>query len=40
MPHFLIPRTWIIKNGTIVEEVSGFGGDGDKWVEEMLSRLK
>ena len=40
MSHFFIPRTWIIRNGTIVEEVSGFGADGEKWVEEMLARLK
>jgi thiol-disulfide isomerase/thioredoxin len=40
MPFFSIPRTWIIKNGVIVAERSGFGGDGDKWVEEMLALLK
>lgn len=40
MPYFSIPRTWIIKNGVIVAESSGFGGDGDKWVEEMLGKLK
>lgn len=35
-----IPRTWIIKDGAIVYERDGFGGDGDKWVEEMFGRLK
>jgi pentatricopeptide repeat protein len=35
-----IPRTWIIKDGAIVYEREGFGGDGDKWVEEMLGLLK
>lgn len=40
MPLFAIPRTWIIHNGAITEEHVGFGRDGDKWVEEMLSRLK
>ncbi len=40
MPLMAIPRTWIIRNGVIAEEHRGFGGDGDKWVEEMLSRVK
>lgn len=40
MPLVSVPRTWIIKNGVIIEEYEGFGADGDKWVEEMLSRLK
>jgi thiol-disulfide isomerase/thioredoxin len=40
MPYFSIPRTWLIRNGSIVGEWSGFGGDGDKWVEEMLGKLK
>jgi hypothetical protein len=35
-----IPRTWIIKDGVIVYEREGFGGDADKWVEEMLALLK
>jgi len=35
-----IPRTWIIKDGAIVYEREGFGGDADQWVEEMLGRLK
>jgi hypothetical protein len=40
MPLMSIPRTWIIKNGVIAEEYRGFGDDGDKWVEQMLSQLK
>jgi thiol-disulfide isomerase/thioredoxin len=40
MPLMSIPRIWIIRNGVIAEERSGFGRDGDKWVEEMLARLK
>jgi thiol-disulfide isomerase/thioredoxin len=35
-----IPRTWIIKDGAIVFEREGFGGDADQWVEEMLKLLK
>lgn len=35
-----IPRTWIIKDGVIVYESVGFGGDADQWIEEMLGRLK
>lgn len=35
-----IPRTWIIKDGEIVFERIGFGGDADQWIEEMLGRLK
>jgi thiol-disulfide isomerase/thioredoxin len=35
-----IPRTWIIKDGVIVFEREGFGGDADQWIEEMLGRLK
>ena len=26
---------WIIRNGAIVNEAEGFGGDGDKWVERL-----
>jgi thiol-disulfide isomerase/thioredoxin len=40
MGDLAIPRTWIIKDGMIVFEKEGFGGDADKWVEEMLGRLK
>jgi thiol-disulfide isomerase/thioredoxin len=40
MGDLAIPRTWIIKDGVIVYEKEGFGGDGDRWVEEMLALLK
>jgi thiol-disulfide isomerase/thioredoxin len=38
--YFSIPRTWIIKNGVIAVEYEGFGRDGEKWVDDMLARLK
>ena len=40
IPEFTIPRTWVIKNGVIAKEYRGFAGDGDKWVEEILSGLQ
>jgi hypothetical protein len=40
MPYFSIPRTWIIRDGAIVQESEGFGGDGDKWVERVAALLK
>ncbi len=40
MPYFSIPRTWIIRDGVIVEEAEGFGGDGDEWVERLAAQLK
>jgi len=40
MPLMSIPRTWISRNGVIAEEHIGFGDDGDKWVEQLLSQLK
>jgi thiol-disulfide isomerase/thioredoxin len=40
MPYFSIPRTWIIRNGEIVEEAHGFAGDGDGWVERVAARVK
>jgi thiol-disulfide isomerase/thioredoxin/sirohydrochlorin ferrochelatase len=40
MGDLTIPRTLIIKDGAITYEREGFGADGDKWVEEMLAKLK
>jgi thiol-disulfide isomerase/thioredoxin len=40
MPYFSIPRTWIIRNGVILEEAEGFGGDGDQWVEHVAAQVK
>jgi thiol-disulfide isomerase/thioredoxin len=39
MKVFSIPRTWIIRDGAIVEEVSGITRD-DKWVDDIIARLK
>jgi thiol-disulfide isomerase/thioredoxin len=38
MPYFAIPRTWIIRNGEIVEESVGFYEKG--WVDQMAARVK
>jgi thiol-disulfide isomerase/thioredoxin len=40
MPYLSIPRTWIIRDGAIVEETEGFGGDGDRWVERVAGQVK
>jgi hypothetical protein len=40
MPYFSIPRTWIIRDGVIVQELEGFGGDGDQWVERLAAQVK
>jgi len=40
MPYFSIPRTWIIRNGVIVDEGDGFGGDGEQWVERVVTLVK
>jgi thiol-disulfide isomerase/thioredoxin len=40
MPMFVIPRTWVIKDGVITKEYQGFGADGDKWLEQVLTELK
>jgi hypothetical protein len=40
MPHLAIPRTWIIRDGVIVQEWEGFVGDGDEWVERLAALVK
>jgi thiol-disulfide isomerase/thioredoxin len=40
MPYFSIPRTWIIRNGVIVQEAEGFSGDGGQWIERAAAQLK
>ena len=40
MPYFAVPRTWIIREGAIVEEALGFGGDGEQWVERVAARFR
>lgn len=37
MPYLSIPR---IRDGAIVEETEGFGGDGDRWVEAVVGQVK
>jgi len=40
MPYLSIPRTWIIREGAIVEESEGFANDGDQWVDRLIARVK
>jgi thiol-disulfide isomerase/thioredoxin len=40
MPYFAIPRTWIIRDGVLAAESVGFGGDGQKWQDEIIAQLK
>jgi hypothetical protein len=40
MPYLSIPRTWIIRNGVIVEEAEGFDGDGNRWIEQVAAEVK
>jgi len=40
MPYLSIPRTWIIRDGVIVQEIEGFGADGDQWVERVAAQAK
>jgi thiol-disulfide isomerase/thioredoxin len=40
MPYLSIPRTWIIREGTMVEENDGFSGDGAQWVERVVAQAK
>jgi thiol-disulfide isomerase/thioredoxin len=39
MPFLSIPRTWIIRDGAIVEEAEGFG-NGDRWSERVVAQMK
>jgi thiol-disulfide isomerase/thioredoxin len=40
MPYFAIPRTWIIRDGVLTAESVGFGGDWQKWQDEIAAQLK
>ncbi len=41
VPSLGIPLNWFVDSGGIVRlERVGFGGDGDKWVEDMLAALE
>jgi hypothetical protein len=36
-----IPRNWIVtSDGTLSVEEVGFGGDGDKWVDEAVKEIE
>jgi thiol-disulfide isomerase/thioredoxin len=40
MPYFAIPRTWVIRDGVLAAESVGFGGDPQKWQDEVIAQLK
>ncbi len=40
MPYFAIPRTWIIRDGVLVAEMIGFGGDWQKWQDAITAQLR
>lgn len=40
MPYFAIPRTWIIRDRVLVADSAGFGGDGQKWQDEIIAQVK
>ncbi len=41
VPSLGIPLNWFVDSGGVVRlERVGFGGDGDKWIDEMLSALE
>ena len=41
VPSLGIPLNWLVDSGGVIRlERVGFGGDGDKWVDEMLSALE
>jgi thiol-disulfide isomerase/thioredoxin len=35
-----IPRTWIIRDGVLIAESTGFGGDREKWPDAVIAQLK
>jgi thiol-disulfide isomerase/thioredoxin len=41
LPYLSIPRNWIVTpDGTLSLEAIGFGGDGDKWVDEAIKEIE
>ncbi len=41
VPVLGIPLNWIVDaSGVVRQEASGFGGDGDKWMDEMIAALE
>lgn len=40
VPYFAIPRTWVIRDGVLAAESVGFGGDPQKWQDEVIAQLK
>ena len=41
VPSLGIPLNWIVDAGGVVRQESvGFGGDGEKWVEQMVDAIE
>jgi thiol-disulfide isomerase/thioredoxin len=40
MPYLSIPRTWIIRDGVLTDEIVGFGGDHEKWQDAVIAQVK
>lgn len=40
MTYVAIPRTWIFRDGVLAAEQVGYGGDGARWVEDVMAQLK
>ncbi len=41
VPMLGIPLNWIVDAGGVVrQEAAGFGGDGDRWADEMVAALE
>jgi len=40
MTYLSIPRSWIIRNGVIVEEAQGFADNGNQWSEHVAAAAK
>jgi hypothetical protein len=40
IPQWSIPRNWMVDDTvTLRLETTGFGGDGDKWLKQVVARL-
>lgn len=40
MPYFFIPRTWIVRDGSVAEEAEGPGLSWDQWVDRIVAQVK
>jgi thiol-disulfide isomerase/thioredoxin len=40
MPYLSIPRTWIIRDGSVVEEAEGWGLSWNQWLDRIVAQVK